>query len=161
MAFHPLTLLGAERGRGKVVQLLEKLQEDALNAVSSYFLQRQLYYLTAPVNVQCSGHSNTLEHGQQEVWINDSNDLPIITVWKCYLCGSSECGYLQHQPLPCTEGQKRDQVPPVLQAESNSSNTPEKYLCINGCFCSTALTQFPNQNVAAQFENYYFLTAPS
>lgn len=39
MAFHPLTLLEVERGEGKPVQLMEKLQEDALKVVSSYFLQ--------------------------------------------------------------------------------------------------------------------------
>lgn len=131
-----------------MVQLLEKLQEDVLKAVSSYILER--CYLTAPANVQCSGHQNVLKQGQQEVWINDSNDLPITTIWKCHLsCGGSECGYLQHQPLPCTEGQKRPQASPVLQTWSNSSNTQKKYRCINGCFCSTTLNSFPNWNVVA------------
>lgn len=67
MAFHHDSS-GSREGEGKVVQLLEKLQEDMLQ-VSSYFLQTQLCYLTAPVNIQCSGHPNMLKHRQQEVWI--------------------------------------------------------------------------------------------
>lgn len=69
MAFHPLTARST-KGEGRAVQPPEM-------AVSSYFLQRYLCYLTAPVNVQCSGHTNVLQHGQEEVWIKDSNDLPI------------------------------------------------------------------------------------
>lgn len=127
MAFHPLTARST-RGEGRAVHPPERLQEDMLMAVSSYFLQRYWGYLTAPVNVQCSGHANVLRHEQQEVWINDSNDLPINTIWKRH----SRCRHLQHHPLPYTEGQRRYQVPPVTQTGSNSSNTPEKEkICVS------------------------------
>lgn len=52
-------------------------------AVSSYFLQKYLCYLTAPVNVQCSCHPNLLRHGQQEIWINNS------TIYLLTLCGNA------------------------------------------------------------------------
>lgn len=56
MAFHPLTARST-RGEGRAVHPPERLQEDAPMAVSSFFLQKYSCYLTAPANVQCSGHA--------------------------------------------------------------------------------------------------------
>lgn len=79
MAFHPLTA-GSTKGEGRAVQPPERLQEDVLRVVSSYFLQRYLCYLTAPANAQCSGQASVFRHGQQEVWIKDSRDFYLLTL---------------------------------------------------------------------------------